>query len=187
MKNKIIENFLNSIYDNVEIVIPVSAAIIIRKNKESERDEILLIQRSKDDKWPLYWEIIRGKCDHGKNENIINCLKREVKEEVGLDIIPIKLIEKFSYVADEGKRKSIQHNYLCKMKDENQQVVLSHEHSQYKWVSTLAEVQLMVIPELFKCISKVFDNDNITDYTQEKNIEEKLNLYFNNLLLKGNK
>ena len=99
----------------------VAGAIILKMGDE-EKPMVLLIQRSADDHWPLYWEIPRGKCDKGDDRNITKCLKREVKEETGLDIKPVKFIEKFQYVADHGKRLSTQYNFLCTMENENQEV-----------------------------------------------------------------
>ena len=137
------ESFLYDKYQDVEIEMNVAAGVVLRNDPNNITiDQILLIQRAEDDNWPNYWEIPRGKCDKGKNEDLIKCLKREIKEETGIDIEPIKLIDKFDYVADEGKRKSTQHNYLCKLSNNNQQVKLSKEHQRFRWVSSLSEVQL---------------------------------------------
>ncbi len=99
--------------NNIKKRINVSGAIIYRKNEYGE-NEILLIQRSKDDHFPLMWEIPRGKCDRIKNENIRICLRREVKEECGLDIKIEKFINSFFYLADGGERQSKQYNFLCR-------------------------------------------------------------------------
>ena len=119
---KVLKNYLEFLYgeeNNVKIDMKVAGAIIMKKGINGE-NLILLIQRSSSDHWPLYFEIPRGKCDKGKNEKLIHCLKREVKEEVGLDIIPIKYIDKFQYLADKGTRRSTQYNVLCKMKNPKQ-------------------------------------------------------------------
>jgi 8-oxo-dGTP pyrophosphatase MutT (NUDIX family) len=145
-----------------------SAAIIIRFNQEKKMNELLLIQRSRTDSWPLQWEFPRGKCDKEKKESkfrmILNCLKREVKEEVGLDIIPVKYIDKFMYMFPDVNY--IQYNFLCEMTNPIQDVKLSFEHETYKWVVSMAEVQLLSVPkELLVVLSKVFNNNNkIIDY-----------------------
>jgi 8-oxo-dGTP pyrophosphatase MutT (NUDIX family) len=167
-----------------ETIISVAGGIIIRFNENAQCDEVLILQRSKNDHWPLFMEIPRGKCDRGgvKGESIIECLKREVKEETGLDIIPLKFIDKFSYMAEAGKRKSIQHNYLCKMKDENQQVKLSKEHDSYMWVSSMGLVNLHVMPEIAKSISKVFNKeDSIYTVPIDKDIEQTIDEYLDML------
>lgn len=179
----IVEEFPNNI--NFFKVL-VAAGIIIRKNQETNEDELLLVQRSPVDKWGLTWEIPRGKCDHisktGENEKILHCLKREVKEEVGLDIKPIKLIDVFEYSSRDRKRRAIQYNYLCKIIND-QPIKLSSEHINYKWVKSMSEVQLMLSQELVKVIAQVFnDDDKIINYPDEiLPVEEKLNNYLRKL------
>jgi 8-oxo-dGTP pyrophosphatase MutT (NUDIX family) len=175
--------FLEQIYDTDKITKKVNVAGgIIFKEQRGEKPAILLIQRAKDDHWPNFMEFPRGKCDNGPNESLIACLKREVKEETGLDIIPLKFIDKFSYTADEGTRLSTQHNYLCKMKDPNQKVKLSKEHQGFQWITTPGEAELTVLPEMKKAIIKAFEmvdpetqivNYPENDFTPDNTIEEK--------------
>ena len=162
---------------DVEKVINAAAAVISRIG-DGKRPEILLIQRAEDDHWPLHWEFPRGKCDKPPGENLIHCLKREVKEETGLDIIPIEKIDVHEYLADEGKRKTFCHNYLCMLKNPNQSVKLSKEHDAFKWITEFGEVELMVMPEQKKTLEKVFHNDrSIVSYPHDdrnQTIEEYL-------------
>jgi len=177
-----INNILEQIYNTDQVIkkVNVSGGIIF-KEQRGEKPALLLIQRSKDDHWPNFFEFPRGKCDNGPNEGLIACLKREVKEESGLDIIPLKLIDKFSYTADEGKRLSTQHNYLCKMKDPNQKVKLSKEHQGFQWITTPGEAELIVLPEMKRSIIKAFEmidpdtqlvNYPENDFTPDGTIEE---------------
>jgi 8-oxo-dGTP pyrophosphatase MutT (NUDIX family) len=151
----------------------VAGAIIIKMGAE-EKPMILLIQRSGDDHWPLYWEIPRGKCDRGDDKDITSCLKREVKEETGLDISPVKFVDKFQYKADHGTRLSTQYNFLCTMDNENQEVKLSKEHSNYKWVYSVGEVEMMVLPEIKKSIAKAFNHDQIINYDLDNEVMQKI-------------
>lgn len=187
-----VSNYLENLFaqeQDVETFVKVAAGVIIQED-ENFTKRVLLIQRSPTDHWKLHWEVPRGKCDKGtgsKDENLIDCLKREVKEEVGLDIRPIKLIDFFDYIADHGKRKSRQFNFLCKMVDPEQKVRLSKEHSDFQWVMSLGEIELFVNSEIKKTISKVLNqNEKIVDYpdnplSQEK-IEEKLGSCLGKLL-----
>jgi 8-oxo-dGTP diphosphatase len=175
-------NFLEQIYNTDKVIkkTNVSGGIIF-KEQPDEKPALLLIQRAKDDHWPNFWEYPRGGCN--KNEALIECLKREVKEESGLDIIPIKLIDKFSYTANEGKRLSTQHNFLCKMKDPNQKVKLSKEHQGYQWITTPGEAELTVLPEMKRSIIKAFKlidpdtqlvNYPENDFTPNQTIKENI-------------
>lgn len=155
-----------------EITMNVAAAIIVRF-KEHDRAEILLIKRSRDDHWPLFWEFPRGKCDKGENESVISCVKREVKEETGLDIIPLKLVDIYEYNADKGKRKSICHNFLCILENPGQEVKLSDEHRTYRWIGTFGEAELLLIPDQKKVLAKVFNNQlSIVSYPTKNGIEQ---------------
>ena len=110
-----------------------------------------------------------------ENETKEEAFTREVKEETGLDIYPIQFVEKFQYVADQGKRLSTQYNFLCLMKNEDQEVKLSKEHSNFKWVYSIGEVELMVNPELKRAIAKAFNyHEQIVNYDMENEVEQKI-------------
>jgi 8-oxo-dGTP pyrophosphatase MutT (NUDIX family) len=178
--SKLLEQIYNT--DKVEKKVNVSGGIIF-KEQDDEKPALLLIQRAKDDHWPNFFEFPRGKCDDGPNEGLISCLKREIKEETGLDIIPLKFIDKFSYTADEGKRLSTQHNYLCKMKDPDQKIKLSKEHQGFQWITTPGEAEMIVLPEMKRAIIKAFEmidpdtqivNYPENDFTPNGTIEENI-------------
>jgi mutator protein MutT len=164
---------------NVKVKVNAAAAVIMRYD-ENNKKEILLIQRAPDDHWPHHYEFPRGKCDHGKNENIMSCVKREVKEETGLDIDVLGLIDKFQYLADGGNRLTTCFNYLCKMKDPEQKIKLSKEHQDFKWISEVGQAELMVLPDQKKTIEKVLNSDRSissspdNDFTKNNRIEEYL-------------
>ena len=154
--------------------VPVAAAIIIKDFNDGPK--LLLIRRSKTDTWGMVWEFPRGKCDKG-DKTLGDCLKREVKEETGLDVKIVNYIDKYKYVADGGERISTQFNFLCEVIDENQKVQLSHEHDGYKWVSSGGEVELLVPQEMKRVISKVFTSMPSYNYTGVQRIEEEYKLH----------
>ena len=165
---------------NVKVFMKVAAAVIMKEGDNGEK-LVLLIQRAADDHWPLHYEFPRGKCDKPIGEPIIKCLKREVKEETGLSITPIKFIDKFEYLADRGTRKTVCYNYLCKMDDPNAKIKLSKEHDDYKWISQVGEAELLVMPEQKDTIEKVLNPgrtitvDPENSFTKNNQIEEYLN------------
>jgi len=155
---KLYQEFLMGQEDKVEKEINVAGAVILKVNEE-EGNSVLLIQRAKDDFWPNVWEYPRGRCDKGDENNLNSCLKREVKEETGLDVDIIKYIDKYEYIADHGKRKSTQYNYLCRMTNPNQKIKLSKEHRNYKWVYSVGEVELLIPSEMKKTVTRVLNKD----------------------------
>ena len=178
---KYVDILTETIADKSKIKRRVNAAAgVIMKVDEDDRKHILLIQRATDDHWPNHWEFPRGKCDHGRAEEIIPCTKREIKEETGLKVRVLALIDTFQYVADGGERLTTCYNYLCKMDPENQSIKLSEEHQDYKWISEIGQAEMLVLPDQKKTIEKVLNGDRplVTypdnDFTQNNKIEEYL-------------
>ena len=160
-----------------------AAAGVIVRIGDNDRRNVLLIQRAADDHWPLHWEFPRGKCDKPVGENLLHCLKREVKEETGLDVTPIEKIDVHEYLADGGTRKTFCHNYLCMLKDPDQTVKLSKEHDSYKWITELGEVELMVMPEQKKTLEKIFNTERTITSTpgSDDRAVQKVEEYINQL------
>lgn len=153
-----------------EKFIKAAAGVIFKE--EDDRRFILLIQRAKDDHWPLHYEFPRGKCDKPIGEDVIKCLKREVKEETGLDVTPVKFIDKFSYMAEGGKRKTTCYNFLCKIDKPDQKIKLSKEHEDYKWVGEVGEVANLVMPEQRETIEKALNSDRGITLEPENSFSE---------------
>jgi mutator protein MutT len=176
-KNILVESIAD--LQNVKIKMNAAAAVIMRYD-ENENKQILLIQRASDDHWPNHWEFPRGKCDRGENEDTQFCVKREVREETGLDIKVLALIDKFQYLADGGKRLTTCYNYLCKLENDNQKIKLSKEHQDYKWISQVGQAEMLVMPEQKKTIEKVLNSDQTivsypdNEFTKNNKIEEYL-------------
>ena len=164
--------------DDVEYSLDVAAGIIM-KIDENNREQVLLIQRAKDDHWPNVWEFPRGKCDKPVGESLFHCAAREIKEETGLDVIPKDRIDTYEYLADHGKRKTICHVFLCKMKDPDQKVKLSKEHQRFQWVGEVGEVEMMLMPDQKKVLQKFLNRDrSIVSYPDDgemQQVEEYLN------------
>lgn len=157
---KYIDVLAESIADKKNIKKHVNAAAgVIMRIDEDEVKQILLIQRATEDHWPNHWEFPRGKCDRGASEEIIPCVKREIKEETGLNVKVLSLIDTFQYLADRGERLTTCYNFLCKLDPPNQNIKLSKEHQDHKWISEVGEAELLVLPDQKKTIAKVLNND----------------------------
>lgn len=112
----------------------IITSAFIPKNKS-----FLIAKRADDDNfYPGYWELAGGKAEFG--EHIEDAAAREIKEELGLDITAKHILAVRHYLHDSNPNKQfIELFFLGKMRDENQEVVLSHEHSEFRWV-TFADI-----------------------------------------------
>lgn len=166
--------------DKVEKTVIAAAGVIVKEGENGEK-MVLLIQRSKDDHWPLHFEFPRGKCDKPVGQSPDKCAIREIKEETGLDVKIEKFLEKFMYLAEGGKRRTICYNFLCSMKDPNQKVKLSKEHQNYIWITQLGVADLMVIPDQKKILDDILSKKNPivsqpeNSFTKINQVDEFLN------------
>jgi len=122
----------------------VTCAIILLKNK------ILVTQRSENMKLPLKWEFPGGKLELGESEE--DCIVREIKEEINLDITLLKKLS--NNVHDYGTFEINLIPYLAK--HISGEIELA-EHKDYKLLEKnellsldWAEADLPIVEELLK-------------------------------------
>lgn len=101
----------------------------------------LLTKRSKLElTYPEYWDIPGGLVDYGELPR--QALIRETLEEVGLNIIPTKIIHEDSNYDKEKDMIFIRLVYLCELKSSIDDIVLQEEkHTEYKIIRSLNELQ----------------------------------------------
>jgi len=112
--------------ENKKHIIAVTAII-----KNSLGDKFLIIKRSKDEiAFPGKWSFPGGKLEKG--ESIFQALKREVLEEVGLDIEDYKkYLKDFTFIKPDG-HNVVGFNFLVRAINEN--VKLGFGFDEYKWI-----------------------------------------------------
>jgi len=125
-------------------MIPVLCAIIYIDNK------ILVAQRSEKMKLPLKWEFPGGKLE--ENESEIDCIKREIKEELNIEIEILKRLSSSNYDYGTFKIKLIPYlaNYV------SGDIQLS-EHNDYRLLDKSellnldwAEADIPIVEEFLK-------------------------------------
>jgi mutator protein MutT len=103
--------------------------------------KILILKRAHDDvQKPNIWEIPGGRLELGEDPQ--EGIKRETKEETGIDIEVLHPINVRHFVRDDGQTITML-IFLCKAL--NDDVTISEEHSDFDWV------------ELEKCKEKLTD------------------------------
>lgn len=107
-----------------KIVVAVKG-IILRNGK------VLIIKRASNDNIGAEtWECVGGKIEFG--EELEDALIREIKEEVGLNVVVRKILYATTFKTDPTRQVVII-TYLCE--SNHDEVVLSSEHMQYLWAT----------------------------------------------------
>lgn len=123
----------------MENKIVVALKSIIVHNKK-----VLIIQRSGcDETGAGTWEFAGGKLDFG--EDLHDGLKREIKEEVNLDVTAEKLLYATTFKTNP-QRQVVILTYLCYADKDN--INLSSEHENYLWSDKKQLLELLPKPIL---------------------------------------
>ena len=108
----------------------VVAGVLCNKGK------FLVLQRNVDESiFPGKWELPSGKVNFG--EDPYDALKREIKEETGIDILNANPLTCTHYTIEkeDNKRHTVQIIYLAYADEKSIiNIGLSNEHKAYKWI-----------------------------------------------------
>jgi len=119
---------------------------IIRRND----GRILVLKRSsKDDHKPGVWETVGGGMDEEEAPQVE--LRREVLEETGLEVDVREPFNVFTFRKDTGEFK-VGITFLCKYL--GGEVVLSDEHTDYRWIDPKEFADMDSIPSLHAEIAR---------------------------------
>lgn len=106
--------------------------------------KFLLVKRSKIARGEFgFWELPGGGLDFGESPE--DALKRELQEEVQMDIELIKPLGVWHYLRSENVQ-IIGFTFLCKANQP--EVILSHEHLEYAWIDKSEINNYKIFPEL---------------------------------------
>lgn len=90
------------------------------------------------------WELLYGRLD--QHEDLFEALRREVKEEVDLEEFEIsRLLRVWHFYRGEETAEKEIHGFTfhCKTKDQN--IKISTEHSEFRWVEPKEALKLLKI------------------------------------------
>lgn len=112
--------------------------------------KILVLKRSEhDDHKPNVWETPGGGMD--TEESPQEALKREIIEETDLSVTVTKPFNVFTFKKDTGEFK-VGITFICE--HQNGEVVLSSEHSEFRWIEAEEFAQMVSVPSLHEEIAK---------------------------------
>ena len=126
--------------------------IVVYAFIQKKDGSFLVIKRADNDSHPGTWEMPGGSLNFG--EDLQDGIKREVKEETGLDVKVIKPVAYESAVMGSVLRKhKIRISFLAETLTEGQSVYLSKEHQDYKWIKNLEDKNTS--PFLIKALNSI--------------------------------
>lgn len=100
----------------------------------NKKGETLLLKRSKNSKNEVgYWQKPGGAVDYG--EKVIQSMKREVKEELGVDVDIFGYLPHSDHIIKKDKQHWVSFNYLGKIKSGKPKIMEPHKHDDLKWFS----------------------------------------------------
>jgi 8-oxo-dGTP diphosphatase len=120
--------------------------------------KILLLDRRYNKPQGDSWDLPAGKIDRGENK--YEALKREVKEETGLDITYHGLKYFRQVYVKYPEYDFIYHMFETNLRDEPNIRINNEEHKGYKWVTPQQALQMNLIRDLDKCIEMFYFNKN---------------------------
>ena len=122
----------------------------------SVNDKYLVTKRSKEETtFPEYWDIPGGLVELGELPR--DAVIRETKEEVGLNIIPTRVIHEDSNLDVKKDLIFIRLVYLCELNDDIRNIKLQEdEHSEYRLINNLSE---LVGEKISPFLIDLFNND----------------------------
>lgn len=107
------------------------------------------------------WQLPGGGLEFG--EDIVNCLHREVHEELGIEVICHTVVPKLYHDVRGGMWHGLLIPYLCTMKSVSDQITLNNEASDFRW-ATLPEVATMkCLPYTYEILQEAEKIQNIND------------------------
>jgi phosphoglycolate phosphatase-like HAD superfamily hydrolase/ADP-ribose pyrophosphatase YjhB (NUDIX family) len=121
--------------ENIEPPLATVGALIFNAKKE-----VLMIRTQK---WSGLWGIPGGKIKRG--ESSLAALRREIKEETGLNITDIKFVLVQDCISSKEFYRDAHFvllNYTCKCAAKNPRVVLNEEAREFQWLKLAAAKKL---------------------------------------------
>lgn len=116
--------------------------------------EFLLLKRASNEKYPGIWQMVTGSIE---SESAYQSALREIKEETGLTPIKFWVVPNINSFYSPEKDVIIMIPVFAVLVDENPKVIISEEHSEYKWVKKEEAIKLLAWPGQRKSVEIIYE------------------------------
>lgn len=98
----------------------------------NKKGEVLLLRRASKSKNEIgYWQKPGGEVDY--REKVIKSMKREVKEEIGVNVDIFGYLQHSDHIIKEDRQHWVGFNYLGRIKSGKPEIMEICKHDQMKW------------------------------------------------------
>lgn len=105
------------------------------------------------------WELMYGRID--QYEELFEALRREVKEEIGLEKLEIRrLLRVWHFYRGDKKPETEIHGFTFHCKVDTQNIILSSEHSDYRWLDPKEALELIKVEGIREDVKFFIENKN---------------------------
>ena len=122
----------------IDKILLISSAVVENNKK------ILLLQRKDNSSYTNHWQLPEGKIE--KNETPDLALKREIKEELGVEVKSLKFQRVFYNNLEAKGLRYLAIRIVYKIKLNSNKIILSQEHKNYGWYSKQEALRLLLLP-----------------------------------------
>ncbi|MFA5805718.1 MAG: NUDIX domain-containing protein [Melioribacteraceae bacterium] len=116
--------------------------------------EFLLLKRASNEKYADVWQMVTGSIE---SESAYQTALREIKEETGLTPIKFWVVPNINSFYSQEKDVIIMIPVFAVLVDKNQKVIISEEHSEYKWVKKEEAIKLLAWPGQRKSVEIIYE------------------------------
>ena len=116
--------------------------------------EFLLLKRAAKEKYPGVWQMVTGSIE---NETAYQTALREIKEESNLNPKKLWVVPNINSFYSPEKDVIVMIPVFAVLVDRNQNVIISEEHSEHKWVKKEEAIKLLAWPGQRKSIEIIYE------------------------------
>jgi dATP pyrophosphohydrolase len=118
--------------------------------------EFLLLKRAEKEIYPGLWQMVTGSID-GESEKAFEAALREINEETGLKPVQFWVVPNINEFYWPEKDTIYQIPVFAALVNPNAGVVISDEHTDYKWVDKDEALKLLAWPGQRKSVEIIYE------------------------------